>query len=119
MCDKHLLKGMQNLKEFNDQLLDMISNADACNSTEEICGSLHRLQDYAANSRFALCKKPLAGSCTFWDELMATPDILAAKASCSYLGLDDEKYDKCVVKVVGEDNKDCISAITVRGPPSG
>jgi len=109
MCDKHLLKGMQNLTEFNDHLLDMISNTDACNSTEEICASLHRLQDYTANSLFALCKKPFASEdCTFWHELMATPEILAAKATCSYLGLDGAKFEDCVVKVAGADNKDCM-----------
>ena len=77
---------------------------------EVICGTLYRLQQHIVFSRFAHCKRPKnfflkKDLCGFWDDIMMTPEILAAKATCSYMNLDQEEFENCVVKAVGEDNQ--------------
>lgn len=115
-CDESLLNDLQGCTAFDDCLLNRISKerGKACKGPEEICGTLHRLQETTALSRFAHCKTPKRATCPFWEELMMTPEILAAKAACSYMS-DGEKFFKCVRKVIGDKGMLCFCDVSPLG----
>merc|ERR1719435_773828 len=115
-CDESLLNDLQECTAFDDCLLNRISKeqGEACKGPEEICGTLHRLQETTALSRFAHCNTPKSETCPFWEELMMTPEILAAKAACSYM-LDGESFFKCVRKVIGDKGMLCFCDVSPLG----
>ena len=107
---------MDKCEEFDDCLIDLISETPACNGTSSACGALSSVEEYASMARYSLCQPTDVltrdgGACSWWDTLEETPAILAAASACvAQHGV--AKASRCVLKILGSmTSRGCICSI--------
>ena len=92
---------------MEDCLTPLLARSSSCTTTAATCAALARLYGSYASARYTLCKTALreaGGSCSPWDNVQKTQEIMSAGVVCVAKFGRSENASACVGKIMGEDD---------------